>query len=441
MERSAEGGWEAKKVLHPEKSLNDKRNYMLTTLPNGLRLLMITDSTAVKSACAISVRIGSFADPDSSLGLAHFLEHMLFMGSARFPLHNEYSEFMTHNAGYDNAFTDDLETNYYFEIASSKFIEGVDRLSEFFKSALLVPDCVEKERQAVHEEYVLWTNDDNCRKWGILHELGHGQFSRFTIGNQTTLNHPKIHDDLKCFYDTYYSANMINAVLLSNLPFEELESHTKELLQGIPNKQVQPPKFQQPFLPEQLGKLVRMQSIKEEETMEFFWLMEELRPLFRNHFDEYIVHVLGHEGENSLLDLLKEHGFASSATSYQHHIVHGTIIGLELQLTEEGYEHYEEVYNIVTKYVANLRPNPTIYQEIVERNKLLFEFQDKCDNTTYAHTLAQRMHYYPPENVLNYKAVAAPFDKDRLAGVLAQLNPKNVLVILSSNETVENAKV
>jgi secreted Zn-dependent insulinase-like peptidase len=55
---------------------------------------------------------------------------------------------------------------------------------EFFKSALLNPDCVEKERQAVHEEYMLWTNDDNCRKWGILHEIANGRFSRFTIGNQ-----------------------------------------------------------------------------------------------------------------------------------------------------------------------------------------------------------------------------------------------------------------
>lgn len=67
---------------------------------------------------------------------------MLFMGSGKYPIHNEYSEFMTLNAGYDNAFTDDTETNYYFDIATDKFIEGVDRMSEFFKSAKLHSDCV-----------------------------------------------------------------------------------------------------------------------------------------------------------------------------------------------------------------------------------------------------------------------------------------------------------
>jgi len=143
---------------------------------------------------------------------------------------------MSKNAGYDNAFTDDIETNYYFDIDTKSFVEGVERMSEFFKSALLTVDCVEKERQAVHEEFVLWTNDDNCRKWGILHEIAHGQFSRFSIGNQSTLNHDKIHSDLKAFYDKHYSANLINAVLLSNLSFEELQKQTKHLLEDIPNK-------------------------------------------------------------------------------------------------------------------------------------------------------------------------------------------------------------
>lgn len=70
---------------------------------------------------------------------------------------------------------------------------------------------------------MLWCNDDNCRKWGILHALGNGQFSRFSIGNQKTLNHANIHSDLKEFYEKYYSSNMINAVLLSNLPFDQLQ--------------------------------------------------------------------------------------------------------------------------------------------------------------------------------------------------------------------------
>jgi secreted Zn-dependent insulinase-like peptidase len=78
----------------PPKSPNDERKYEAITLANGLKILFIEDSTLEKSACSISVGTGSLQDLDRSLGLAHFLEHMLFMGSKKFPVHNEYSSFI-----------------------------------------------------------------------------------------------------------------------------------------------------------------------------------------------------------------------------------------------------------------------------------------------------------------------------------------------------------
>ena len=71
-----------------------------------------------------------------------------------------------------------------------------------------------------------------------------------------------------------------------------------------------------PYLPEQLGKLVRIQSIKDEYIMEFFWLVEPLKGQYKKHLDEYISHILGHEGEQSLLYMLKRNGMASSISSW-----------------------------------------------------------------------------------------------------------------------------
>lgn len=51
------------------------------------------------------------------------------------------------------------------------------------------------------------------------------------------------------------------------------------------------------------------------------------------------------------------------------------------------------------------------------------------------------MHYYPPENVLNYKKVAEPFDEKLFAKFLGQLTPLRSIVALSSNAPVENAIV
>lgn len=128
----------------PEKSPNDERSYTGLKLSNNIKILLISDPTVEKSACSVSVGVGSLEDPDHSLGLAHFLEHMLFMGSTKYPDHNSYSSFITSNSGYDNAYTSDSETNYYFEVKNSAFPEAVERLANFFTGALLTESCISK---------------------------------------------------------------------------------------------------------------------------------------------------------------------------------------------------------------------------------------------------------------------------------------------------------
>lgn len=74
------------------KSLSDKRIYRPLLLDNQLECLLISDQDAQKSAAALSVGVGSFLDPHEAQGLAHYLEHMLFMGTEKYPEENEYSE-------------------------------------------------------------------------------------------------------------------------------------------------------------------------------------------------------------------------------------------------------------------------------------------------------------------------------------------------------------
>jgi predicted Zn-dependent peptidase len=54
----------------------------------------------------MTVGVGSLSDPDSLPGLSHYLEHMLFMGSAAFPDENDYDAFLTRHGGSSNAFTE-----------------------------------------------------------------------------------------------------------------------------------------------------------------------------------------------------------------------------------------------------------------------------------------------------------------------------------------------
>lgn len=56
-------------------------------------------------------------DPWELPGLAHFCEHMLFLGTDKYPSENEYSKYISSHGGMTNAFTASDHTNYFFDIA------------------------------------------------------------------------------------------------------------------------------------------------------------------------------------------------------------------------------------------------------------------------------------------------------------------------------------
>ena len=137
------------------KSPNDHRSYRALVLDNGMRALVISDPETEMSAAALSVHVGQFHDPIDRQGLAHFLEHMLFLGSKKYPTVGDYRKFIMGNGGRSNAGTGQENTTYHFEITPDNLDEGLDRFSQFFTSPSFDPDYVKREREAVHSEYSL----------------------------------------------------------------------------------------------------------------------------------------------------------------------------------------------------------------------------------------------------------------------------------------------
>ena len=88
-----------------KKSPADNREYKFFVMPSGLQVLVVSDPTADRAAASMDVSVGSFSDPAEFPGLAHFLEHMLFMGSRKYPNENQYSAFLAQHGGSSNAYT------------------------------------------------------------------------------------------------------------------------------------------------------------------------------------------------------------------------------------------------------------------------------------------------------------------------------------------------
>ena len=244
------------------KSANDDRAYRYLVLSNKLRILLISDPKTDKSAVSLDVNIGSKDDPESRPGLAHFLEHMLFLGTEKYPEAGEYQTFINAHGGKHNAYTAAEHTNYFFDI-DPKFLEpAIDRFAQFFLAPLMDEKYVERERNAVHSEFKARYKNENRRGWDVYREIiqtGNNS-ARFSVGNLTTLADSetiKVRDDLLNFYKQYYSANIMTLVVLGKENLEQLEVLAKDKFSLVKNVDVTHAKneislFEEGFLPRKL---------------------------------------------------------------------------------------------------------------------------------------------------------------------------------------------
>ena len=83
VDESLDGPSEVRIFNNIDRSPNDERQYRGLILKNGLRVMLISDPDAVKCAASLDVNVGSWSDPPELQGLAHFLEHLLFLGTEK----------------------------------------------------------------------------------------------------------------------------------------------------------------------------------------------------------------------------------------------------------------------------------------------------------------------------------------------------------------------
>ena len=115
------------------KPRTDERSYESITLANQLQAMIVSDPDAEKAAAALDCHVGHFSDPECVPGLAHFCEHMLFLGTEDYPREGEYKEFLSHHGGRSNAATSQEHTNYKFEVAADHLAAALDRFAAFFR--------------------------------------------------------------------------------------------------------------------------------------------------------------------------------------------------------------------------------------------------------------------------------------------------------------------
>ncbi|MBY5993753.1 insulinase family protein [Ferrimonas balearica] len=425
-------------------SPNDPRHYQYLVLDNGLRVTLVQDGEATKSAAAMAVRVGHFDDPADREGMAHFLEHMLFLGTRDYPQAGEYQQFISDQGGNHNAWTGPEFTSYYFDVNPQALAEALHRFSQFFTAPLFDAQLVEKERQSVDSEFRMKLQDDMRRFYQVHKETVNPAhpFAKFSVGNQHTLadrDGASIREELLAFHREHYSANLMTLVVVGPHPLEEVEALVRAHFGEIVNRGLAKSLPDTPLYRDgDLNVELRMLPNKRQRQLTLTFPLPALDPWYRHKPLTYISYLLGYEGPGSLLSGLKHEGLVSQLSAG------GGVNGynfkdynISYQLTDKGLANRDRILAKTFHYLTLMREGGIEPWRYHERQQLLeraFRFQEPSKPLDLASHLAINMHHYDTEDIAYGDYRMDGLDTEAVHEILDRFRPDNLRLTLIAPE-------
>lgn len=347
---------------------------------------------------------------------AHFLEHLLFMGSEKYPGENEYESFVSRHGGSDNAYTEWEHTTYSLEIPQEFLWPALDRLAQHFVSPLLLESAVERELKSIESEFELHKNSDGCRRQQLLcstSKKGH-PIAKFGWGNLKSLSEiPKKNGveplkEMRSFFNQYYYGANMRVAVIGAYTLDELEAKVTKIFSPIPKLPRENGPYALPIDPSEigswnvsyrspllgfglaleeqsLGTIFRIVPVKDRQSLSLTW---QLPPQFENwkskpskcrrtspfelqlvsyprvvylvSTGDFLSHLLGHEAPGSLFSLLRDQGLVVSCMAgigdegSEFASTHA-LFTFTFNLTEKGMAEWRSIVEKVYEYIGILR--------------------------------------------------------------------------------------
>ncbi|MBM3191725.1 MAG: hypothetical protein FJZ63_03600 [Chlamydiae bacterium] len=427
------------KILTPSLS---SRATLKLRLKNGLEAYLVSDPQAEESSAALAVHIGSWSDPKDYPGMAHFLEHMLFMGTQAYPNENDFSQFISDHGGMTNAYTALDRTLYMFSVNNNSFSGALERFSHFFVDPLFKTSEVGRELHAVDQEHAKNIQSDARRQWMVFKETGNPNHPNkaFAAGNAETLGHiPQ--QALISWFKTYYKAPLMRLVLYSPLPIDTLKNLVVQDFSAVATGDVAQPSYDLLSSAEQRGHLIYLRPIKDVKLLSLEW---ELPHPFALDSDtksaELVAYVLQNGGRHSLIETLKKEHLADaidvSATRLsQDHL----FLDITLSLTKEGVVNRDLVIKRCFQTINLLKTQGIplyLFQEMQTMATLNYEYQSRIAAFDFVSSTASDLLYEPLASYPQKTYLASGYSPKNLQQLLAFLTPQNCIFTLVAPEAL-----
>ncbi|ORY56460.1 Metalloenzyme, LuxS/M16 peptidase-like protein [Leucosporidium creatinivorum] len=400
----------------------------------------------------MDVKVGHLQDPEDLQGLAHFCEHLMFMGTEKYPKENDYTEFLTQHSGSSNAFTGMDQTCYYFDVAPDALTPALDRFAQFFISPLFDESCTEREANAVNSENSKNLQSDMWRFFQLDKSTSSRKhaFWRFGTGNKETLwDGPKekgvdVRARLIEWQEQNYSANLCKLVVLTKESLDDITKTVVDKFTPAPNRHLPPPEFPgSPYTRDELQRTLFVKSVRDVRTLELSFTFPDESAYYATKPGSFLSHLIGHEGEGSILSYLKKKGWANGMSAGAGNGASGfEFFKISVDLTKEGLDNHEDVCSVLFAYIDLLRTTPPsewAFKEVAALSSLAFRYKEKSPPTTTSMHLALTMSRpFPREKLLSAPWKSTEWNPRIIRELVEErMRPEECRIMIASQEPVE----
>eukprot|EP00002_Diphylleia_rotans_P025102 TRINITY_DN4963_c0_g4_i10.p1 TRINITY_DN4963_c0_g4~~TRINITY_DN4963_c0_g4_i10.p1 ORF type:complete len:965 (-),score=237.06 TRINITY_DN4963_c0_g4_i10:2105-4999(-) len=427
------------------KSPLDVHSYRIVNLDNGLVAILASNPKTEKAAASMDVGVGNFCDPENVPGIAHFLEHMLFLGTEKYPSEKEYSDYLSKNGGSCNAWTDIENTNYMFDVGSDHLEGALDRFAQFFISPLFTESATLRELNAVDSEHRKNLLQDYWRLMQLdrtcsnpdhpFHKFGTGSLA--TLKDQPEADGLVIMDILKKFHADYYSANIMKLAIVGKDSLDVMEAWVREKFSPIVNKNVVVPIGNGvPYVEDDLQLVFKVTPVKDLQLVTLTWRLPASLHYYKQKPLRYLSHLIGHEGPGSILSYLKKQGWADSLSAGTTRSTRDfTLFGVEVSLSEDGLQNVDKVIAAVFQYIRLVLKEGIqewIWNECRDISSIKFRFADRTEPYSYVSTLSHQLQFYELEYSIIGSHLYTVYDDALIRDFATYLTPENVRIVIIS---------
>lgn len=409
----------------------------------------------------------NFDDPEDIPGLAHFIEHMIFMGSQKYPKENEYDSVINRFGGSNNAETDAEETCFYFDVPLPGLESVLDVFSNLFHCPLFVEDTIDRELSAIDSEFDQARQSNDVRCDAVLAQFMNGPASKFNYGNRESLTKVglvELQQRAKDFWMEHYLAQHMYLAIQAKMPLDELEVLVEKhfaKLRGQPRTSVTiPEKPQQPItrgrprdyqsltIPEIFkdsfsDQLIHVEAIDNKIELILTWPIPSQAAEYHTKPCHFLEQLLDHEGSGGLVRRLKERHLIQRMDAQVHEGGNDdnsmfSLFCVTLRLSKHGYRNIPQILECVQGYLRLLQREEGQWKGYYDQLQCIYEsqfrFQGEQRMMDDVQRLSTYLKYFPEERVLDGCHLYFEYSQDLIRALVDRLVSHRPSIMICSQQ-------